>query len=55
MRIERLRHRHCYLIRKQHGRLYRFWCWLWYGHGHLCVTHKVCYCHRCGAKIVGPD
>ena len=36
--------------RTQTSRIYRFWCWIWYGHNTAAVVHSVNYCTRCGAR-----
>ena len=39
--------------RKETFRLFRFWCWLWFGHDRPIAGHDVQVCGRCGATIYG--
>jgi hypothetical protein len=39
--------------RKRSCRLYRFWCWLWYGHDREVEYQTVEICERCGSVIIG--
>lgn len=41
--------------RKKTSRIFRFWCWLWYGHDKRAGAQSTEVCERCGALIVGND
>lgn len=41
--------------RKTSSRLFRLWCWLWFGHDHDPMGRTVLICKRCGGSIVGGD
>lgn len=41
--------------RAESSRLYRFWCWLWYGHDREAPGRSVEICDRCGSHILGGD
>jgi hypothetical protein len=36
-------------------RLYRLWCWLWWGHDGVPEGRSVRICGRCGAAQLGGD
>ena len=41
--------------RRKTSRIFRFWCWLWYGHDVVAGGRSVEICGRCGAHVVGGD
>ena len=42
------------LKRETTTRLFRFWCWLWYGHDSDTIGCSMNYCSRCGDNWAGP-